>query len=407
MTILKTELFLAFLLVACSGPTDPPADGSVDAGSDAEAHIDADEPVDADPEEDAEAEDSGGDADSDADESDGGDADDPDPLDEPIETPEREWTWVDFPETRCGNGSATGLGINLAPDAEYAFIYLEGGGACWDYSSCFGVVPTSMHLGGFDGDDFNGLITSVYLEMPLFDREDAINPLADAHYVFIPYCTGDVFSGDSEVELEGLLPWERETIHFHGARNIQEYLERLVPTFEGVDRVIISGSSAGGFGAGLTWPVFQEAFGDTRVDVLDDSGPPINPSEGLWEQWVEVWNMQFPADCIGCETGAVGVVDYFRAELFDRGRFGLISYHTDLIIGGFFGLEPAQFEENIDMLMDTLDEEPNAQYFVIDGISHTLLIAGYRITEAPNGLPLWRWVEQMIDDDPDWESIRP
>ena len=243
--------------------------------------------------------------------------------------------------------------------------------------------------------------------MLLFDRDDAKNPLADASFVFIPYCTGDVFSGDNVVELEGLLPWERETIYFHGYQNIQAYLARLAPTFQGVDQVVVSGSSAGGFGAGMVWSAVQEAFPDARVDVLDDSGPPISPADGLWERWVETWNMQFPADCVDCAAGIDGVLDYYRAVCFTRGRLALMSYHDDLVISSFFQLEPSLFAEQLDTLMDTLDTEPNAQYFVVDGISHTLLIAGYQLTESPDGLPLWRWVEQMVDGDPDWSSVRP
>jgi hypothetical protein len=393
-------LWYALNLSACGGSASP--DDAGDTGGDADA--------------DADVRDGGGDADDGGDDAEidaeidaevDADGDVPTSWGEPIEAPAREWTWVDFPETQCANGSATGLGVNLSPGADMAFIYLEGGGACWDYSSCFGVVPTSMHLGGFDGDDFDGLMTSVYLNMALLDRDDPTNPLADAHQVFIPYCTGDVFSGDAVVELAGVLPWERETIHFHGARNMQEYLARLVPTFEGVTRVILSGSSAGGFGAGLAWYAVQEAFGDVRVDVLDDSGPPIRAADGLWEAWVETWNMQFPPGCAECATGIESVVDYSRRELMARGRYALLSYHTDLVISNFFRLEPAIFEERLDVLLDTLDEEPGARYFVVDGVTHTMLVAGYDLVESSDGMPLWRWVEQMIDDDPEWTSRRP
>lgn len=403
---MRSFLCLVLMTVACSDPSIQNIQGS---DSDVMPNDDADFEEEVIPDSD------GFDA-SDGDETivddaDNGDTDVeeeiPEWWEEPVETPEREWTWVEFPDTRCADGSPTGLGINLSPGAEYAFIYLEGGGACWDYNTCFGIVSTSLHLGGFDESDFNGLITTVYLEMPLLDRNEPKNPLADAHYVFIPYCTGDVFSGDNVTELRGLMPWDRETIYFHGHRNIQEYLERLVPTFQDVDRVILSGSSAGGFGAGVTWPTVQDAFDDIRVDVLDDSGPPFRPGAGLWAQWTEAWNMQFPEDCLACEESVDGIVEYFRSDLLPTSRFGLISYRNDAVISAFFRLDPLTFSNRLGTLMDTFDEEPNAHYFVIDGISHTFLIAGYELIQSSNGMPLWRWVEHMVDDDPDWESYRP
>ena len=52
---------------------------------------------------------------------------------EPIQAKPNSWQWVPFPGTACADGSPTGLGVNLSPGATRAFIYFEGGGACWDY----------------------------------------------------------------------------------------------------------------------------------------------------------------------------------------------------------------------------------------------------------------------------------
>jgi hypothetical protein len=47
------------------------------------------------------------------------------------------------------------------------------------------------------------------------------------------------------------------------------YLKRIVPTFPDPSRVILSGSSAGGYGALANWWQTQQAFGDVRVDLID------------------------------------------------------------------------------------------------------------------------------------------
>ena len=326
---------------------------------------------------------------------------------EEIEAEPGSWTWVEFPETRCADGSSTGLGVNLQPGAEMALIYLEGGGACWNYSNCFGLVQTSLHLGGFDEGDFNGPLVKVYIDGPLFERDNAKNPFADAHHIFIPYCTGDAFAGNQKTTLEGFFPWESEEIYFYGHSNIKEYLKRLVPTLEGVSKVVISGSSAGGFGAGISWPTFVQAFPGIPVDLLDDSGPPISPIDGRWEEWTEAWNVAFPEDCPDCGAGIENMVEYIRATILPENKMGLISYESDAIISTFMSIFPSTFRERLHGLCDILDEEENGQYFILPGALHTMLIAGFESAETSEGMPLWRWVEKMVKDEPDWSSYRP
>src|SRR5215468_7682801 len=54
------------------------------------------------------------------------------PLGQPLTAPSEQWTWVDFPNTACGNGMPTGLAVNLTTKSSRVLVYLEGGGACWD-----------------------------------------------------------------------------------------------------------------------------------------------------------------------------------------------------------------------------------------------------------------------------------
>ncbi|MGB5588219.1 MAG: hypothetical protein WBN78_10640, partial [Gammaproteobacteria bacterium] len=42
-----------------------------------------------------------------------------------------EWHWIPRPDTFCRDGSTTGFGVRLLPDAKGVMIYLQGGGACY------------------------------------------------------------------------------------------------------------------------------------------------------------------------------------------------------------------------------------------------------------------------------------
>src|SRR5690606_4374057 len=96
-------------------------------------------------------------------------------------------------------------------------------------------------------------------------------PFAEWSYAYVPYCTGDVHAGDRDgVDVGGAVRT------FRGYRNMTRYLERLVPTFPNVQRVLLTGVSAGGFGSAFNFAQVKNAFGQA-VDVVlvDDSGPPM------------------------------------------------------------------------------------------------------------------------------------
>src|ERR1700760_689819 len=51
------------------------------------------------------------------------------PLTEAVEGT---WTWIDFPNTTCRDGSPSGIGVIKNSASTKLMIYLEGGGACFD-----------------------------------------------------------------------------------------------------------------------------------------------------------------------------------------------------------------------------------------------------------------------------------
>src|SRR5438128_1351071 len=59
------------------------------------------------------------------------------PLGAPLAVPADQWTWVDFPDAFCDDGSATGLGVYNSSASSNLLVFLNGGGACWDYLTCY------------------------------------------------------------------------------------------------------------------------------------------------------------------------------------------------------------------------------------------------------------------------------
>lgn len=315
---------------------------------------------------------------------------------EPITAPERTWTWVDVAGAKCLDGSPTGIGVNLTKDSDDVLVFIEGGGACWDAASCWGPAPTAFNvLTGYGKTqlDTDLQIPAIYL----LDRTNGDNPFRDKNIVFVPYCTGDSLAGDNVTTLS-YLGVDHES-HFAGHKDINLYLARLIATFPKAKRVWLAGDSAGGFGASFNFGTFQEAFTKARVDVIDDSGQPIDPDPAKWAQWRSVWNMQLPADCADCTKGPSAFVDYYRVK-YPTSRFGLISFDYDVVIAPFMSLSLTQFHDELTSMLDHFDTSfANGHYFVLAGASHVGL--------ATPTTELKTWVKEMVSDSTNWDSVRP
>src|SRR4029079_15086682 len=105
-----------------------------------------------------------------------------------------DWTWIPFTDSKCRDGSPTGIGVRLHPGSNTLVIWLNGGGACFSGASCL-VNPRSFGLTDFQ--DTVRVIASRkgHLKQGIFERTSASNPVRDWNQVYIPYCTGDLHAG--------------------------------------------------------------------------------------------------------------------------------------------------------------------------------------------------------------------
>src|SRR5579884_1249429 len=197
------------------------------------------------------------------------------------------WTWVPFEEAHCRDGSTTGIGININPDSKNLMIFLDGGGACFNSTTCL-LNPSSFDKTTFDSSFGSG---GSRASAGVFDRSDPANPMKDWNYVFVPYCTGDVFSGNNQ---DVTVPGVSGKQQFVGYADMHVFLDRIVPTFADVTQVVLTGISAGGFGVASNYTQVAKAFGKVPVIALDDSGPAMGPPEVascLLQQTRELWGL--------------------------------------------------------------------------------------------------------------------
>jgi hypothetical protein len=312
----------------------------------------------------------------------------------PISAPNEVWTWVDFPTSACGNGSPTGIGVNLTNRSTDVIIYMQGGGACWNQLTCY-VARTASDFEGYGKTRFDndGIRTSV-----AFNRSNVNNPFRNASFIFIPYCTGDVHAGDTVASYGG---------NHKGAANVRAFLERLAPTFPGNRRIWLTGTSAGGYGVQLNYHRFAAAFPQAEVHGLADSAQMINPSQAtLLAEWLSAWSVPDPPGCTGC-TQNFNLVPAWLSSTYPNRRFALLAFTRDNVLSGFFQMQQPEFEAaTTTLLMSQYQNKPNLKYYVVEPPSPTHVMLGQLFTRTVGGVSLSSWTQKWANGEAGWENVR-
>jgi Pectinacetylesterase len=317
----------------------------------------------------------------------------------PIEAPHESWTFVPVPDAHCANGSSTGMAVNLTNRSKRVLIFLAGGGACWEAAAC--ALGTATHI--TDTMSEGPVLAEAQAQSlsALFDREDVRNPFRDASFVYIPYCTGDLHAGTQVKTYDWFGP---KNIEHVGARNMDAYLRRLQPTFPEADRVWLSGSSAGGYGATLNGWRVQKALPWARVDVLNDSGLIIDVAgDGRYSTMQQSWHLEFPPGCPQCGARMSEVLSYSSRLLAAPRRYGMLGYLQDNTIAVYFGLNGAQVQAGLEAARTSA--EPGVKTFYLPGNQHVLLTTPDAASST--GPSLREWLQAMAGDDPAWSHAGP
>jgi hypothetical protein len=326
------------------------------------------------------------------------------------------WTWVPIAGAVCNDNSPTGIGMEVGPGASpNVLVFLDGGGACWDYYTCW--LLRTATSGPFGQAQFEARIRSAR-PGSIFDREAPGNPFKDFTFVFIPYCTGDVHSGDtSQTYAQDKPPW-----YHHGRVNVSKAFQFLVADLAAPSKVVVSGASAGGFGSLLAFTKAKAAWPAAKAYLVDDSGPPLaNIPAGTVAAWVAMWDLGTAvADVCGVacagDPPTLAPIIPALAKAYPNDRFALLSSTQDATIRAFFGdvttftaMDPVVFENSLRALATAIkdDAPPGETYaFVVTGTSHTMLgsPAAFR---APDGRSLFDWLGQQVNDLPSWSEAIP
>ena len=298
------------------------------------------------------------------------------------------WTWIPVDGAICRDGSPTGIGVSLGTETDKLMIYLEGGGACFNALTC------NMNPAKYGKSDFTtGFVGpgASHASTGIFNRGFAANPVKNWNFVYVPYCTGDVHAGNHPDQTVTNVSGKQQ---FVGYVNVQKDLSRIVPSFPSLTKVLLTGVSAGGFGAASDYVLVAKAFGAVPVYDLDDSGPPMpDPynAKCLLTEQVNLWGFDktLLKDC-GTDCSDLGSfpLDFSKhvGKTYPNVPFGLIESTDDGTITQFFGfaannctatvptaVSAATFTAGLTAVQSALASFPNFGSFIFTGTQHTSL----------------------------------
>jgi hypothetical protein len=326
------------------------------------------------------------------------------------------WSFVEVSGTACSDGSVTGIGLEEGPSGDLV-LFLDGGGACWDHLTCWQYGTAAQGSGPFGAADLDAEVLAL-VPGSLFDRTLAANPYKDFTFVFVPYCTGDVHAGDTvKTYAPSQAAW-----HHRGRANLAADLAWLAANLPAPSKVVVTGSSAGGFGALLAFDLAKGAWPGAKGYLVDDSGPPLAeiPQSSV-DAWYASWDLATVLDPL-CTPACKQDLSLILTSLEGRyptDRLALLSSTQDETMRWFYAdlssfppmqMAPATFETGLRNLAAAIEDDSAAppgetHAFVVAGTSHTML--GHPGAFTSQGTGLFEWLGQQVSDDPAWAAKIP
>jgi hypothetical protein len=284
-------------------------------------------------------------------------------------------------------------------------FYLEGGGACWNNDTCWHDTRAKITAEPLAPlDIFPGILL----------QNDPTNPFTTWNVFYVPYCDGSVFSGDNIADYENGRVWHR------GISNLSTGVDVMKSLIPAPDKIVVSGSSAGGFGTFSGYGVTRLAYPDTEILVLNDSGAGIQNQDDMAALIDRETNWRLaqhlPRSCQLCLGQPLFLTDW-SMNRDPTLRTGLFSTTHDFVIRDFLSLSPEDFEA---LLLDITGrvharQPQRFKRYIVDDEFHTILLGAgiasdgglsrsYRgLRVGDNRFP--DWVFDFVTNGTKWQDV--
>jgi hypothetical protein len=303
--------------------------------------------------------------------------------------PEREaagrGSWQQFQpggKTRCARGDRYAFWLRHG-DPNKLVVFFQGGGACADAASCR--VGSPAFDDAVTADDDPAVFGGGMLAL-----DDERNPFRDWSFVFVPYCTGDLHTGDVRMD------YSEVVIEHRGWRNTNAALSRAFREFPRPETVLVTGCSAGSTGAGFHAETILRRYPDAQVAEIGDSGADLLP-----RAYPLPWSAKahFPSFFRVGDT-AWSPEQFVRrlAGAYPDATFARFNHVRDAELTALYlryGGDPADFEPKLRAIERRLKRIPNYRSYLACGTDHCALPTSEFTTLTVDGVRLSDWVRDL------------
>lgn len=327
-------------------------------------------------------------------------------------------------------------------------VFFEGGGACWDNLTC--TFPIDARIGGINTQlppasqipqFFVPAIdasTNPATYDGIFNADNPANPVKDWSIVYIPYCTGDLHTGSTKkqyfnargavlppgfpIALPELNP--AFTLEHRGFDNFMVVLDWMKKNVDKPKNVLVTGSSAGGYGATANFPWIERTFRNAHTYVIADASVGITaptfdqstPANGIPGRGS--WNMQLAPWAFGTNPSSIAGPDLLRtaAQALPHVKTAQFTTAFDDVQILFYGVMKQLYQypgtcfnpaNRASVAIDWHNQMAstmlsygagvrNFRYYVAQGTYHTLLRGPQFYLEDTAGVHFSEWVDDML-----------
>lgn len=264
----------------------------------------------------------------------------------------------------CMNGDPYGVMVREGASDDL-FLFLQGGGACWS-TFCLAITQATETLPA---------------KLDVLNTEKPTNPLAAHDLVYFPYCDGSMFAGDAAHDDDGDGKVDRDQ---RGLANLSAGLDVAKARFPNPRRVVLAGSSGGGYGTILAAILVRAAYPTQELLVVNDAGPGLGKpgDESFLNGVVDELGIRplIPKSCPDClARGHVTGLLRYELERDPKMRVAMFSAYEDFVISDVFLQVPASdyHAALVDETSRVAAAHPDRfKRFFINGAVHTTLLGG-------------------------------
>jgi hypothetical protein len=302
-------------------------------------------------------------------------------------------------EYQCVLGGHYGVLAHAGTETDKTVFWLQPGEECWpDHPNCgksdkqyTDEQGLAYIVNGADGGPFGPV------------SADPDNPVAKWNYVYVPTRDGSFHFGDAAADYDE----DGVPDHFHnGLRQTSAAVSLMQQLFPNSKKILIAGSSNGGYGTFGATPIVRLAFPDAQLYVLDDSGPGLfRPEEpAVWPVLIKTWNLSpmLPANCPQCQDQLIYLFDWML-DYDSKLKIGMYTSYQDAVISQVVGMSGAENEQLLRTASTQIHQNHTDTFkrYFIQGDSHCIADFYNQV----NGVTVWMWLDAFINDRPGWTDI--